>query len=339
MKDHVLVRRFGIVLAVTAVSVGACKDPSEQVASDALTKAFPPEPEYCWLPDGIEQNLHVEEKPASLCVPKGTAAEAAARCVVALKEAGVVAEADPAFLKEMASDGKNTPPQLASTADIYKPRGERFAGCSVAVGENLRTKLSMKTVKQKPLIKCGTRETVLTRLEKEGDDRVRAHYERRVKKLDKQTAIDAACGEVPFDPAEQKDVLLVKANGAWTVAGHAPPKASSSASEADASAAVSTATSTPPTPPASASTTPAAFSLGAVSGTPADCAALTACCSPQDQPPTVSAACASVPAGAGFPDCSRNLKAVRELYKSAKTSPPPKCAETARPRPKPEWMQ
>jgi hypothetical protein len=74
---------------------------------------------------------------------------------------------------------------------------------------------------------------------------------------------------------------------------------------------------------------PTTFTLGSVAGSPADCEALTACCMPTDAPAMVAAACSAIPLGAAFPDCSRNLKAVREMYKSSHVAPSSNCAAGA----------
>jgi hypothetical protein len=223
MKERCSIRRCwlfarAIVATTSLLAVAACNEPSEKVVAGAVATAFPAATEYCWLPSGIEEMLQAEEKSNSICVKTWSPPEATVRCVAALREAGLVVQPSAAFMKDIAEDAKNTDPR-EGRPEIYKARSERFATCAVGAGDGLKVKLSMKTFKQRPLIKCGSREAVVVRMEKEGNDRARVHYSLRVHKPEKQTAIDAACGEIPFDPAEEKDALLVKVNGTWSVAG------------------------------------------------------------------------------------------------------------------------
>jgi hypothetical protein len=79
-----------------------------------------------------------------------------------------------------------------------------------------------------------------------------------------------------------------------------------------------------PRPPSSAEP-PGQFSLGKVTGSDGDCAALMACCSTAEKPRIVDITCSGIPLGHGFPDCKGNLQAIGRLYKEAGQARPSVC--------------
>lgn len=100
-----------------------------------------------------------------------------------------------------------------------------------------------------------------------------------------------------------------------------PPHPATSA----APVASSSATPVAGSPSAAASPAPSGFQFGPVTGAPADCAALAACCSPGPSPKLVGISCPGVATGRLFPDCKGNLDAMRALWIEGKMKPPAGC--------------